>query len=86
MSSVVRSLKRRKQRRLGRIEIVPREAFEELELDSRVELIRSLIPLGLMHVQELLDEEVRELAGARYERKDERVRGTRCQATSTFTH
>ena len=76
MSSVVRSLRRRKQRRLGRIEIVPRELYEELELNSRVELIRSLIPLGLMHVQELLEEEVRELAGARYERTEGR-QGTR---------
>ena len=77
MSSVVRSIRRRKQRRLGRIEIVPRESYQELELNSRVELIRSLIPLGLMHVQELLEEEVGELAGARYERKDGGSRGTR---------
>jgi transposase-like protein len=59
------------------VEIVPREVFQELELDSRVELIRSLIPLGLMQVQELLDEEVRQLAGERYERKDGGARGTR---------
>ena len=77
MSSVVRSLRRRKQRRLGRIEIVPRELYEELELNSRVELIRSLIPLGLMHVQELLEEEVRELA----EHATSARRGARGRAT-----
>jgi putative transposase len=77
MSSVVRSIGRRKQRRLGRVEIVRREVFQELELNSRVELIRSLIPLGLMQVQELLEEEVRQLAGERYQRKDGGARGTR---------
>lgn len=60
---------KRKTRRLGKVNIVGREEFAELELDARVELIRSLIPLGLMHVQELLDEEVKTLAGARYARK-----------------
>ncbi len=35
-----------------------RDEYAELELDSKVEVIRSLVPLGLMHVQELLDEEV----------------------------
>lgn len=37
-------------------------------LDAKIELIRGLIPLGLMHVHELLDEEVRSLAGERYAR------------------
>ena len=35
-----------------------------------MELIRSLIPLGLMHVQALLEEEVESLAGPRYARTD----------------
>ena len=34
-------------------------------------MIRSLVPLGLMHVHELLDDEVKALAGERYSRKDE---------------
>ena len=68
MGSVLGS-KRRSKKRLGKIEIVRRERYEEMELDSRVELIRDLIPLGLMHVQELLDDEVRALAGERYTRK-----------------
>jgi putative transposase len=37
-------------------------------LDSRVELIQALIPLGLEAVQELLQQEVTALAGARYQR------------------
>ena len=36
-----------------------------LELDSRVEMIQALIPLGLKAVEELLQEEVTALAGAR---------------------
>ena len=37
-------------------------------LDARVELIQALIPLGLEAVRELLEQEVRALAGARYQR------------------
>ena len=42
-----------------------------------MELIRALVQLGLLHVQELLDQEVTALAGARYARKDESVEGRR---------
>ncbi len=35
---------------------------------AKVEFVRGLIPLGLMHVHELSDEEVRSLVGERYER------------------
>ena len=42
-----------------------------------MELIRSLVPLGLMHVEELLDEEVTALAGERYARKDAATGGRR---------
>ncbi|MDI6815720.1 MAG: hypothetical protein QME41_00810, partial [Actinomycetota bacterium] len=62
---------KRKTKRLGKVDIIEREQYERLELDSKVELIRALIPIGLMHIQELLDEEVRALAGERYARKDE---------------
>ena len=48
--------KRKKVRKLGSVNIIRREAYADLELDAKVELIRSLVPLGLMHVQELLDE------------------------------
>lgn len=78
MKSVLRSLKERKKtKRLGRIEIVNRERYRELEVDMKVELIRGLIPLGLMHIQELLDDEVIALAGPRYTRKDPSVLGVR---------
>jgi len=44
------------------------EEFQHLEVDTKVELIRALIPLGLMAVQDTLLSEVTELAGARYSR------------------
>lgn len=78
MSSVLRPVRKRKKvRKLGRVTTVRREEYAELELDPKVELIRSLVPLGLMHVEELLDEEVTALAGARYARKDESTEGRR---------
>ena len=78
MSSVLRSVrKRKKARRLGPVEIIGREDYADLELDAKVELIRSLVPLGLMHVEELLDEELTALAGERYARKAASVGGRR---------
>lgn len=70
MSSVLRSVKKRKKsRRLGEAAVVSREAYAEVDLDAKVEMIRTLVPLGLMHVEELLDQEVTALAGERYARK-----------------
>ena len=69
MGSVVRRMRRRK-RCLGEVRVLQREKYQGLELNVKVELIRSLIPLGLMHVQMLLDEEVEALAGPRYAHGD----------------
>lgn len=78
MGSLLRSVKKRKKsRRLGEVEVVKHEEYAGLEVDTKVEMIRSLVPLGLMHVHELLDDEVKALAGERYARKDELVRGRR---------
>ena len=75
MSGLRAVRKRKKGRELGAIDIIRREAYVDRELDAKVELIRALVPLGLLHVQELLDQEVTALAGARYARKDESVDG-----------
>jgi transposase-like protein len=56
---------------------VNREAYQGLDLDAKVEMIRALVPLGLMHVEELLDAEVVALAGERYRPKEAPVRGRR---------
>ena len=78
MSSVLRPVRKRKKgRTLSPVNIIQREDYTDLELDTKVELIRSLIPLGLMHVQEVLDQEVTALAGERYARKDASVGGRR---------
>ncbi len=78
MSSVLRPVRKRKKgRTLGPVDIVRREDYAGLELDAKVELIRSLVPLGLMHVEEVLDAEVTALAGERYARKDASIGGRR---------
>ena len=78
MSSVLRPVRKRKKgRKLGRVDIMRREDYADLELDAKVELIRSLVPLGLMHVEELLDEEVTALAGEHYARKAASIGGRR---------
>lgn len=78
MGSLLRTVKeRKKSRRLGEARVVERDEYRELEVDAKVEMIRALVPLGLMHVHELLDEEVTALAGERYARKGELERGSR---------
>jgi transposase-like protein len=59
------------------VSVISRDEYDGLEVDSKVEAIRALVPLGLMHVQELLDNEITELAGARHARKDPSMRGRR---------
>ena len=72
--SMHRSTRRRKKaRKLGPVEVVSREGFDGADLEAKVELIRALVPLGLLHIQEVLEQEVDELAGLRYVRKDEGV-------------
>src|SRR5512139_336231 len=44
-------------------------ALETMEIDVKTELIQALIPLGLWHVKEVLEQEVVALAGERYERQ-----------------
>ena len=63
MSSVLRSVRKRKKgHTLGAVDVIDREEYAELEVDAKVELIRSLVPLGVMHIEEWLDEEVTALA------------------------
>lgn len=61
--------RRKKTKTLGEPAVISREAYEGLELDARLELIRALIPIGLAYVQEELEREVISLAGPRYSRK-----------------
>jgi len=78
MSSVLRSVKKRKKtRRLGEVEVISRDEYAEFDVDSKVEMIRALVPLGLMHIAEVLDDEVTGLAGEHYARKAATTRGRR---------
>ena len=78
MSRVLRSVRKRKKGcTLGAVDVIDREGYAELEVDAQVEWIRSLVPLGLLHIEELLDEEVTALAGERYARQDPSVGGRR---------
>ena len=54
-----------------------REQYQDLDLDAKVDLIKELVPLGLMHVAGVLNEEVEALAGGRYERKGGQTAGVR---------
>jgi putative transposase len=69
MGSLVRRM-RKVKRCLGEVRVLRREEYQELELSTKVEMIRSLIPLGLMHVETLLQEELEVLAGPRHARED----------------
>lgn len=59
MSSMA-NLQKRSQKTacLGPVQVIRAEQYEAFDVDSKVECIRALIPLGLMHVQEVLEEEV----------------------------
>lgn len=78
MSSFLRKVRRRKKSKtLDEVQVVDRERYEDLDLDAKVALIQELVPLGLMHVAEVLNDEVESLAGGRYERKGDETRGVR---------
>ena len=62
--------RRKKSKIMGKPDVISRQDIEALQVDARLELIRSLIPLGLSYVMEELDQEVISLAGARHSRKD----------------
>ena len=51
-----------------------KQVVGEGEVDTTVELIQALIPVGLLAVEEALQEEVRQLVGERYQRQRGRTR------------
>jgi hypothetical protein len=66
--------RRRKSKRLGAPAQCSAADYLNGSIDTKVELIRALIPLGLMAVQEMLEDEVCTLAGTRYGRGGEHYR------------
>ena len=78
MSSISKTTKRsKKTRRLGPVQVLRPDQYEGFDVETKIECIRALIPLGLLHVQALLEEEVCTLAGARYARKASQLPGRR---------
>ncbi len=63
-----------KRKRLGETTDWSAIDFHTQPMHTKVEIIRALIPLGLMAVQEMLEAEVCALAGARYSRGGEAYR------------
>lgn len=52
------------------LKLVNKEELVKEKVNGRIELIKQLIPLGLEAVREVLEQEVTELVGARYSRRE----------------
>jgi len=63
----------KKAKRLGPMHVIPPDQYEAFDVDTTVEGLRALIPLGLMQVHTLLEAEVCTLASTRYARKSPQV-------------
>jgi len=68
MAKVLRVTEKSKIRKAKKQDVSSLAEYGVLDIDMKAALISELIPLGLLHVNELLQAEVRELAGARYQR------------------
>ncbi len=68
---------RKKSKKMGQPKIIKREEYQEQDMDTRLELIRALIPIGLCAVYEELDKEVSKLAGQAHKRKGNTQRNYR---------
>ena len=78
MARIPRVVRERKKTKvLGQPQIINREEYEGRDLDTRVEMIRALLPLGLIAVYEELDREVDLLAGKPHSRKEAQGLGSR---------
>ncbi len=78
MNSIAKTTKgSKKTTRLGAVQVIRPDQYEAFDVDSKLECIRALIPLGLMHVHAALEEEVCTLAGLRYARKTPELPGRR---------
>jgi len=62
--------KGKKQKVMGEVKVLSPEDYEGMAVDARIETIRALIPLGLMHVEDELQKEVAQWAGGLHERRE----------------
>ena len=65
---------RKKAKKLEEPKIIRKEEYEGLDIDTKLEMIRALIPIGIMAIYEELDKEVVKLAGTRHSRKQGKER------------
>jgi len=78
MKSIAKTpMRSKKTRRLGPVRVLRSDQYEAFDVNSKLACIQALIPLGLMRIQELLEEEVCGWAGARYVRKSPALPGRR---------
>jgi putative transposase len=68
MSRVIKSRDKSKAKRGQVANIKSMQEYGQMDVDCKVALIQELIPLGLMHIKDLLQEEVARLAGDKYRR------------------
>lgn len=68
MKRVTKIPSKGKKKVLGEVNIITTEEYSQQDLNSKVELIRHLIPLVLILIHQMLQEEVEQLVGERYNR------------------
>lgn len=69
MKKVLQLRGKGKVRKAKAVEVSDLQGYRAMEMDSRIALIQALIPIGLMHVTDELQNEVMNLAGQRYSRE-----------------
>ena len=62
MKKIVQVRRKGKVKKGKAVQVMELKEYGVLGVDSKVALIQELIPLGLMHVEEVLQEEVAKLA------------------------
>ena len=68
MKKLLQIRRKSKVKKAQAVDVMQLKEYGVLDLDSKVALILDLIPLGLMHVKEVLQQEVESLAGEKYKR------------------
>lgn len=68
MKKVLQIKGKGKVRKVKAVEVMGLQEYGALDLDSKAALIHDLIPLGLMHVKDVLQDDIKRLAGDRYQR------------------
>jgi transposase-like protein len=70
MRSITKTpMRSKKTKRLGSVKVLRPEEYDGFDVETKVECIQALIPLGLMRLHELLEDEIQALAGIKYTRK-----------------